>query len=51
MDFDMGKYALYVWGSYGATALATGGLVVLSLRAHAAWRKQLENLQAVAEKK
>lgn len=50
MDFDMGKYALYVWGSYGATALAIGALILLSLRAHAKWKKQLETLQA-AEKR
>jgi heme exporter protein D len=50
VDFDMGKYALYVWGSYGATALAIGGLVLLSLRAHAKWKQQLEALQATAEK-
>ena len=51
MDLDMGKYALYVWGSYGASALAIAGLIALSLRAHAKWKKQLEVLQAAADKK
>jgi len=51
MDFDMGKYAFYVWGSYGATAFALAGLIVLSLRAHASWKRQLAALQATADKK
>ena len=47
---DMGKYAVYVWGAYGATALTLVSLVVLSLRAQAGRRKTLEALQAaVAE--
>ncbi len=35
LDLDMGKYGLFVWGSYGASALGLLGLVVLSLRARA----------------
>ena len=47
---DMGKYAVYVWGAYGATALVLMSLVVVSVRAQAERRKKLEALQAaVAE--
>lgn len=49
---DMGKYAVYVWSAYGATAVTLGSLIVLSVRAQAARRKTLEALQAaVAEQR
>ncbi len=49
---DMGKYAFYVWGAYGVTALTLVSLTLLSLRAHAERRKKLEALQAaVADSK
>jgi heme exporter protein CcmD len=35
MDFDMGKYGLFVWGSYGLSFLGLAGLVALSVKAHA----------------
>jgi len=43
---DMGKYAVYVWSAYGATAVTVVSLVVLSLRVQAARRRKLEALQA-----
>ena len=43
---DMGKYAVYVWGAYGATALVLASLIVVSVRAQAERRKKLEALQA-----
>lgn len=43
---DMGKYAVYVWSAYGATALTLISLVVVSLRAQAGRRKTLGALQA-----
>ena len=43
---DMGKYAVYVWSAYGATAVTLVSLVVMSLRAQAERRKKLEALQA-----
>ncbi len=47
---DMGKYAIYVWSAYGATALTLVSLVVVSVRTQAERRKKLEALQAaVAE--
>lgn len=49
MDLDMGKYVVFVWGCYSATLVGIGGLVGLSLRAHAQRKKVLEALQAAAE--
>jgi heme exporter protein D len=49
MDFEMGKYGLFVWGSYGVTFLALGTLVVVSLLVQARRRKVLEALQAAAD--
>jgi heme exporter protein CcmD len=47
---DMGKYAIYVWSAYGATAVTLVSLIVLSVRVQAERRKKLEALQAaVAE--
>lgn len=51
MDIDMGKYGFYVWGAYGATALALIGLVIMSLRVQARRRKVLEALQAAVDGK
>jgi heme exporter protein CcmD len=43
---DMGKYAVYVWGAYGATALVLVSLIVVSVRTQVNRRKKLEALQA-----
>ncbi len=51
LDWDMGKYVVFVWGCYGATAVALGVLIVVSLRAQAKRRKVLEALQAAVESK
>jgi len=51
MDLDMGKYAFYVWGAYGASAISLAVLVIASLRTQARRRKVLEALQAAAENK
>ncbi|WP_298911718.1 heme exporter protein CcmD [uncultured Algimonas sp.] len=29
---DMGPFAIFIWGSYGATALVLGALVLRALR-------------------
>ena len=50
-DFDMGKYAFYVWGAYGAAFLGLAGLTVLTVRGHIARRKELEALQAALKDK
>jgi heme exporter protein D len=51
MDLDMGKYVVFVWGCYGATAVALGALIIVSLRAQAKRRKVVEALQAAVESK
>lgn len=45
LDFDMGKYGLFVWGSYGASALALIGLAVLSLRARSKAKAAVKALE------
>ncbi|MGZ3304308.1 MAG: heme exporter protein CcmD [Asticcacaulis sp.] len=45
IDLDMGKYGLFVWGSYGATLIALVALTVVSLRTRAERRRKLEALQ------
>ena len=49
MDLDMGKYAVFVWGAYGASFVALSALVLLSLRTHAQRRKVLDALQAAVD--
>jgi heme exporter protein D len=49
MDLDMGKYGLFVWGSYGLSLLGLGALVVISLVVHARRKKVLEALQEAVE--
>jgi heme exporter protein D len=46
MDFDMGKYGLFVWGSYGLSAVALMALACLSLMAHKRLQKTLAALNA-----
>ncbi|MEM9965506.1 MAG: heme exporter protein CcmD [Asticcacaulis sp.] len=45
LDLDMGKYVVYVWGSYGATALTLIALTVASVAAHRAQKRKLNALQ------
>ena len=42
--FAMGGYGLYVWGSYGVSALAIG-IEILALRARRARAGKLERVQ------
>lgn len=44
MDFDMGKYVVFVWGSYGVSALALIALAAISLRAHSRHKRELQTL-------
>ncbi|MFT4089770.1 MAG: heme exporter protein CcmD [Asticcacaulis sp.] len=45
LDFDMGKYVFYVWGSYGATAVTLISLTIASVIAHRAQQRKLKALQ------
>ncbi len=41
---DFGKYAVFVWSSYGVFALFIGGIIMATLRTAAVTRKRLEAL-------
>jgi heme exporter protein D len=43
LDFDAGKYALFVWPAYAITALVLIAMVVDSLRRAARWRRAVED--------
>ena len=43
---ELGKYAVYVLGAYGAAAVVMAGLVISSLRASTKARKELERQEA-----
>lgn len=45
MDLDMGKYVLFVWGSYGISAAALIGVTVMSVLAHRERAAKLKALQ------
>ena len=42
LDFDAGKYALFVWPAYGLTAAILIGLIVDSLSRARRWRRTAE---------
>lgn len=44
-DFDMGRYAAFVWPAYAATAVVLGGLIADSLLRARRWRREAERLQ------
>lgn len=45
LDFDAGKYALFVWPAYGLTGLAFAGLIIDSLARARRWRRAVEARQ------
>jgi len=42
VDFDMGKYAAYVWPAYAAVAAVFGWMVVDSLARARRWKRKAE---------
>jgi len=50
-DFDTGKYAFYVWGAYGITAVVVGWMIASSLLSARKWRREAERLQAQKDAK
>jgi heme exporter protein D len=44
-DFDAGKYALYVWGAWGATALVFLWMVADSVLRARTWRRRAERAE------
>ena len=46
LDLDMTPYAAFVWPAWGISALVLGGLVVRTLTASRARRRELARLEA-----
>ncbi|MEM9096026.1 MAG: heme exporter protein CcmD [Pseudomonadota bacterium] len=44
--FALEGYGIYVWPSYGATALVLAGLIIWALRRNASVRAELVELEA-----
>jgi heme exporter protein D len=42
LDFDAGKYAVFVWPAYGLTALVIAAMVADSLARARRWRRTVE---------
>lgn len=49
LDLDFGKYAPFIWGAYGITALVFAVMIVSSLRFSSHWRRRAEDLKAQEE--
>ena len=45
-DFDMGKYAAFVWPAWGISALVLGALAARALLAARRWSAELKRLEA-----
>ena len=41
-NFDVGRYAVFIWPAYGVSALVLSGLLFESLWRAARWRKAAE---------
>ena len=50
LDFDAGKYAVYVWPAFALTALAFAWMIADSLAGARRWRREAERLAAQADK-
>ena len=45
LDFDMGKYALFVWPAYAVTAVILAWLILDTLLRARRWRREAERLK------
>ncbi|HEX5378811.1 MAG TPA: heme exporter protein CcmD [Phenylobacterium sp.] len=50
LDFDTGKYAVYVWPAYGVTLLVFVVMIAASLNHSRRWRRRAEELKAGPER-
>jgi heme exporter protein D len=48
LDFDAGRYAIYVWPAFAISATAFAWIIVDSLAQARRWKRELERLQAEA---
>lgn len=46
LDFDAGKYAIFVWPAFAVTALVFAGMIVSSLAHARRWKKRAQELDA-----
>jgi heme exporter protein D len=46
LDFNAGKYAVFVWTAYGLSALVFAVLIVSSLLGARRWRREAERREA-----
>ena len=46
LDFDAGRYAIYVWPAFALSATAFAWMIVDSLTQARRWKRELERLQA-----
>ncbi|WP_369061389.1 heme exporter protein CcmD [Caulobacter sp. 73W] len=45
LDFDAGKYAVYVWPAFVLTAAAFGWMIASTLLRARRWRREVERLE------
>lgn len=50
LDFDAGKYAVYVWPAFALTALAFAWMIADSLAGARRWRREAQRLAARSDK-
>ncbi len=48
LDFNAGKYAIFVWPAYGFTVLVLGALIADTLLRARRWRREVEKREAEA---
>jgi heme exporter protein D len=48
LDFNAGKYAVFVWPAYGLTALVFAGLIADTLARARRWRRAAEEERTAA---
>jgi len=46
LDFDTGKYAVFIWGAYGLSAWVFAILTISTLRHSRRWKARFEALNA-----
>lgn len=46
LDFDMGKYAAYVWPAWGVSAVVLAALAARALIAARRWKAELAKLES-----
>ena len=45
LDFNAGKYAIFVWSAYGLSALVFAGLILDSLFGARRWKREVSRLE------